>query len=86
MTRLITLFSVLTVLILFTAALTAPVRVEGAVLEPATNRASGVTGNVDIHLGDGIFRLKVRACEGCGPLLTLEIAVPKIRIAWAARS
>ena len=84
--RLLTLLSILTALILFTAALTAPVRVEGAALPPASTSTSGASGSVDVHLGDGIFRLRVRTCEGCAPVLAVEIAIPKVRLSWAARS
>jgi hypothetical protein len=77
--RLLTLLSILTALILFTAALTAPVRVEGAAL-PARTGGPQASGSVDLHFGDGIFRLRVRTCQGCAPVLALEIAVPKVRI------
>jgi hypothetical protein len=83
--RLLTLLSILTALILLTAAVTAPVQVEGAALAPART-GTPAAGGVDVHLGDGIFRVRVRTCQGCAPVLALEIAVPKLRIGWAARS
>jgi hypothetical protein len=82
--RLLTLLSILTALVLFTAALAAPVSVEGAALPPAHTGAAGAPGSVDLHLGDGVFRVRVRTCEGCAPVLTLEIALPKVRIHWTA--
>ncbi len=84
--RLLTLLSIVTAFVLLTAAVTAPVSVEGAALPPAQAATPCGSGGVDLHLGDGIFRLRVRTCEGCAPILGLEITLPKVRIDWFPRS
>jgi hypothetical protein len=84
--RLLTFLSIVTALILLTAALAAPVRVEGAALPPAKAATPDRCGSIDVHLGDGIVRLRVRTCEGCAPVLGLEITLPKVRIDWSPRS
>jgi hypothetical protein len=81
MTRcLLTLISILTALMLFAPALTAPVGVEGAALPPATSSTPDAPGSLDVHLGDGIFTLRVRTCERCLPALSIEITLPAVRI------
>lgn len=83
--RLLTLLSVVTALLLLTAALAAPVSVEGAALPPAQAATPRGSGGVDVHLGDGILRLRVRTCAGCAPILRLEITLPKVRIDWSPK-
>ena len=78
--RLLTLLSIACAIALLTVALSAPVHVQGAALAPAA------IDSVDIHLGDGIFQLRARACEGCAPALTLEIRLPRVQIDWFLRS
>ena len=83
--RLLTLLSIAGAIALLTVALSAPVHLQGAALAPAMGAPAAID-SVDIHLGDGIFQLRVRACEGCAPALTLEIRLPRVQIDWFLRS
>ena len=84
--RLLTLFSIACAIALLTVALSAPVNVQGAALAPPEAGRPAAIDSVDIHLGDGIFQLRVRTCEGCAPALTLEIRLPQVQIDWFLRS
>jgi hypothetical protein len=80
--RLLTLLSIACAIALLTIALTAPVRLEGAALVPPKASRPAAIHGIEVHLGDGIFQLRLRTCEGCAPALTFEIRLPQIHIDW----
>lgn len=63
---------------LFAAIATAPVDVAGAALAPLRpTRAAAPACAFNLHLGDGIIRLRVRGGESCRTAVTVEIRLPR---------
>jgi hypothetical protein len=57
------------------AAAIAPPRTVEAALVPArpTRTPAAAPPAVDVFLGDGVFRLRIRTCHGCDTSITFEV-------------
>jgi hypothetical protein len=63
-------------LVLCAAGATAPVDVAGAALAPSSPRRAARPGCAfNLHLGDGIIRLRIRGGESCRTAVTVEITL-----------
>jgi len=47
-----------------------------AALPPTPARSAENPVDFDVHLGDGIFRVRIRGGEACDTSLTIEIRIP----------
>jgi hypothetical protein len=79
MRRLITYALLTGTLLLCGLAATGPVDVAGAALAPPGVSRTVMPGHgFDLHLGDGIFRLRIRGCDSCRTAVTIELRLPRL--------
>lgn len=48
--------------------------VEEVRVQPASTGGHPVAAPFDVHVGDGIFRLRIHGCDGCQVSLTIEVS------------
>ncbi|HJR59722.1 MAG TPA: hypothetical protein VJ813_10000 [Vicinamibacterales bacterium] len=78
--RLLTYASLAGALLLCAVVATGPVDVSGAALAPRRPDLVAAGGySFDLHLGDGIFRLRIRGCDACRTAVTIEIRLPRLQ-------
>jgi len=78
--RLLTCASLVGALLLCAVVATDPVDVAGAALAPPPPvRAASPECRFDVHLGDGIVRLRIRGCDACRTVVTIEIKLPRLQ-------
>ena len=80
MTRRLLVLAALTLALLFSGVVTdSPTPAAGAAMvPPATlDRARVAAPTFDVHLGDGILRVRIRGCDECRTEVSIRIELPR---------
>lgn len=51
---------------------------EAVRVQPTPNLIGAAPAHFDVHLGDGIFRLRIRGCETCRASVTIEVTLGEL--------